>query len=182
MPKIVDREAYRDELLDRCLEVFAERGYRAATMRGLASALDVSTGTLYHYVANKGELFDRTVARATQQVIAGVLADLSRAEALDERLAALAAFVHARRDRLRGLLLTVLDAAREPDGIGSDAIAATVRRFRETIAQQLKPRTEAGAGLVLEVLVGRLVHQVVDPATPPPLAATVAMLRAALAC
>ncbi|GEM_PF-196701 len=57
MPKIVDHERYRQELLSQCFALFAERGYRALTMREIAKGLGVSTGTLYHYFDSKEELF-----------------------------------------------------------------------------------------------------------------------------
>lgn len=53
MPKVVDHDAYRDELLARCFFVFARYGYDKITMRKIAQVLQVSTGTLYHYFPNK---------------------------------------------------------------------------------------------------------------------------------
>lgn len=57
MPKIVDHECYRQELLSQCFALFAKRGYHALTMREIAKGLGVSTGTLYHYFDSKEELF-----------------------------------------------------------------------------------------------------------------------------
>ncbi|MGB6015410.1 MAG: helix-turn-helix domain-containing protein, partial [Nodosilinea sp.] len=48
MPKIVDHDQYRREILDQCFDLFAEKGYAALTMRQIAQELGVSTGTLYH--------------------------------------------------------------------------------------------------------------------------------------
>ncbi|MCX8123481.1 MAG: TetR/AcrR family transcriptional regulator [Spirochaetes bacterium] len=53
MPKVVDHDAYRDDLLSRCFWVFAQYGYDKMTMRQIAKVLGVSTGTLYHYFPNK---------------------------------------------------------------------------------------------------------------------------------
>jgi AcrR family transcriptional regulator len=54
MPKIVDHDQYRKELLSKCFDLFAEKGYGSITMRQIAEGLNVSTGTLYHYFpANK---------------------------------------------------------------------------------------------------------------------------------
>ena len=59
MPKIVDREAYREELLRQCFDLFAERGYGSITMRQIATGLGVSTGTLYHYFPSKESIFEQ---------------------------------------------------------------------------------------------------------------------------
>lgn len=61
MPKIVDHPKYKRELLEKSFECFAKYGYGAMTMRELASHLNVSTGTLYHYFAGKQVLFQALV-------------------------------------------------------------------------------------------------------------------------
>ena len=61
MPKIVDHESYRNELLDRCFPLFTNRGYAAISMRQIAEGLGVSTGTLYHYFDSKQAIFEKMV-------------------------------------------------------------------------------------------------------------------------
>jgi AcrR family transcriptional regulator len=61
MPKVIDKEQYREVLLTKSFALFADRGYASITMRQLAQALEVSTGTLYHYFANKQEIFEQTM-------------------------------------------------------------------------------------------------------------------------
>ncbi|WP_071189741.1 TetR/AcrR family transcriptional regulator [Trichormus sp. NMC-1] len=73
MPKIVDHEQYRKELLGACFDLFAEKGYGSITMRQIAEKLKVSTGTLYHYFPNKQALFEQLVEEISQQdVITGL--------------------------------------------------------------------------------------------------------------
>ena len=57
MPKIVDRDHYRQELLMKSFDLFAQKGYSSITMRQLAQGIGVSTGTLYHYFPSKEALF-----------------------------------------------------------------------------------------------------------------------------
>ena len=59
MPKIVDHEQYRKELLGKCFDLFAQKGYGSITMRQIAQGLGVSTGTLYHYFPSKQALFEQ---------------------------------------------------------------------------------------------------------------------------
>ena len=58
MPKIVNHEAYRLELLHKATPLFVQYGFEGLTTRQLARHLGVSTGTLYHYFANKEQLFE----------------------------------------------------------------------------------------------------------------------------
>jgi AcrR family transcriptional regulator len=67
MPKIVDHALYRKELLSQSFDLFAEKGYATVTMRQIAQALGVSTGTLYHYFPSKEVLFEQLMDELTQQ-------------------------------------------------------------------------------------------------------------------
>ena len=53
MPKIVDHDKYREQLLYEAFDLFATRGYSNITMREIAYHLKISTGSLYHYFPNK---------------------------------------------------------------------------------------------------------------------------------
>lgn len=62
MPKIVDREARRLEIVETFVRLAAAEGFEAVTTRRLASELGVATGGLWHYF--KG--FDEVLLRAFQ--------------------------------------------------------------------------------------------------------------------
>jgi AcrR family transcriptional regulator len=74
MPKIVDHEQYRKELLSKCFDLFAEKGYATITMRQLAQGLGVSTGTLYHYFPSKEALFEQLIYEMTSQDLRNFIA------------------------------------------------------------------------------------------------------------
>ncbi|GGA72291.1 transcriptional regulator [Pseudoclavibacter endophyticus] len=65
MPKIVDHEQRRADIISGLLRVVARDGIDAATTRALAKELGVATGSLWHYFSN----FDTLVAEATARVI-----------------------------------------------------------------------------------------------------------------
>jgi AcrR family transcriptional regulator len=46
----------RTELLQRAVEIFSSRGYRATSMKNLADQVNLSKSTLYHYFTSKQEL------------------------------------------------------------------------------------------------------------------------------
>ena len=64
MPKIVDADAVRNELLSKAAVLFARRGYGSLTIREIATEAGVSTGTLYHYFKGKEDLFRQLCAAA----------------------------------------------------------------------------------------------------------------------
>jgi AcrR family transcriptional regulator len=73
MPKIVDHNAYRNDIIQTVASLFAEHGYAALGMRDIAKALGVSKGTLYHYFPNKEALF-QAVCEAVVQLDLAVFA------------------------------------------------------------------------------------------------------------
>ncbi|OKH13376.1 TetR family transcriptional regulator [Fischerella major NIES-592] len=98
MPKIVDHEQYRKELLMKSFDLFAQKGYAAITMREIAKELGVSTGTLYHYFPNKEALFLQLVEEQTRQDILNFFAEAGDAKNLAERIKALMNFVAKNED------------------------------------------------------------------------------------
>lgn len=67
MNKIVDSSLRRDkreaEILDIALDVFAEHGFRKASVDDIAERLGLSAGALYRYAADKRDLYKKAVER-----------------------------------------------------------------------------------------------------------------------
>lgn len=83
MPKIVDRDAMQNAILDAAVKTFARKGYHAATIADLATAAGLGKGTLYLYFTNKEAVAEAMVARYFRH-----LADRLRAEARPSSLRA----------------------------------------------------------------------------------------------
>jgi len=109
MPKVVDHDHYRQELLFKAFNLFADRGYGSLTMRQLAEGLGVSTGTLYHYFQSKEDLFVRLMEELARQDFTEVEQALAGAgETLEDRIEALFAWVENREDLfIKQLLLSI---------------------------------------------------------------------------
>ena len=88
MPKIVDAEQYRQELLSKCFDLFAQEGYANVTTRQIAKELGVSTGTLYHYFPNKQALFEQLAQQVSRQDVK-TIGQIDRDQSIAERITAL---------------------------------------------------------------------------------------------
>ena len=86
MPKVVDHDRYRKELLSQCLALFAEQGYGSVTMRQIAQRLGVSTGTLYHYFPSKEGIFAQLVEELYEQNLARFFAEAPAEGTVGDRL------------------------------------------------------------------------------------------------
>ncbi|MBD2493328.1 TetR/AcrR family transcriptional regulator [Nostoc sp. FACHB-280] len=98
MPKIVDHDQYRKELLSKCFDLFAQKGYGSVTMRQIAQEMGVSTGTLYHYFSSKEALFEQLVEEISQQDVSAALAELEGKETLSEAMTALGKYLVKNED------------------------------------------------------------------------------------
>jgi AcrR family transcriptional regulator len=97
MPKIVDSERYRKELLHQCFDLLAEKGYANVTTRQLAQFLNISTGALYHYFPSKKALFEQLVEEMSQQDVQ-MLQAVAAGKTLPQRIRRLGELLVERED------------------------------------------------------------------------------------
>lgn len=165
MPKLIDHDKRREEILERCFDLFAEHGYAAMTMRKLASELGVSTGTLYHYFDGKPALFEAMFrwlhARDAAALAEGVAADATQAE----RLARLGEYITANQQHLQRTLRVALDFQRQHTDEASRAfVARTLRQYSAALQEQLELQDHpALTTVLLSFLLGLGVHGILDP-------------------
>ncbi len=75
-PRSAGWEDQRGQILAAAAALFAERGFTAATMQGLAAACGVSKATLYHYVRDKHDLLAQ-IAGGHVARLEGLVADVT---------------------------------------------------------------------------------------------------------
>lgn len=101
------RERRESEILDVALDVFAEHGFRKASVEDIAGRLAISPGALYRYAADKRDLYRKAVARGfglwQASVAEAVAAEVDHVSRF--RVACRSAFGYlAREPRLRRIL------------------------------------------------------------------------------
>jgi AcrR family transcriptional regulator len=110
MPKIVDRDQYRKELLNKCFEIFAEKGYSSVTMREIGSGIGVSTGTLYHYFPSKESLFEQLIEYLSyEDTKEEALAELGNPPTLAKKVEKLMDYLSQNEDYILKSLLMIFD-------------------------------------------------------------------------
>lgn len=164
MPRIVDHDRHRAELLGASFALFAERGYGAVTMRALARELGVSTGSLYHYFEGKPAMFRQMLLLRAAQDVADAEAEIPPDLEAAGRMAALLGYVETRIDYLRQLVLMSLDYYQlHPDD--REFLADVSRRYRGALVDRLQlPAPELGK-LLYSFVLGMVVHRTLDPAS-----------------
>lgn len=99
------QQARRREVLDAAVEVFSERGYRAASMSDIAAKLGMGKASIYHYVGSKEEVLIELYEDVLREnaIAARRIAESERIalDALAELIADRVAYTCHNRDLLR---------------------------------------------------------------------------------
>ncbi|HIK19258.1 MAG TPA: TetR/AcrR family transcriptional regulator [Leptolyngbyaceae cyanobacterium M33_DOE_097] len=165
MPKIVDHDAYRKELLSQCFDLFAEQGYGSITMRQIAQGLKVSTGTLYHYFPSKEAIFEQLMESMAQQDISQVIETLKDTETVGERIEIAFAFIEENRDRLEKQTLLMADYYQHQQrqkGSRSKVIQQIEQQIKELVMNVMKIDDSDVVDLVLSLVDGLMFAKVYD--------------------
>ncbi|MEG4322481.1 MULTISPECIES: helix-turn-helix domain-containing protein [unclassified Microcoleus] len=163
MPKIVDRELYRKELLNKSFELFAEKGYSSVTMREIASGIGVSTGTLYHYFASKESLFEQLIEYLSyEDTKEEELAQLGNPSTLGERIQEMMNYLAKNEDYIIKNLLITFDFCQHKTRQEIDhnqALQQAGKRYEEAVCCYLGVSDPAIAIFIINSVDGLLVRR-----------------------
>ncbi|MDZ8227014.1 MULTISPECIES: TetR/AcrR family transcriptional regulator [unclassified Nostoc] len=162
MPKIVDHEQYRKELLDKCFDLFAQKGYGSITMRQIAEGLGVSTGTLYHYFPSKQALFEQLAEEICEQDLSTALAELEGAQTLQESMEALGRYLVKNEDYFIKWTYIWIDFCQHKDSkemLKNSIFKRTNQRYQEAICDLLGIQDSVLASFVLSFLDGLILEK-----------------------
>lgn len=128
-------ERTRARIIAAAMRCVAEAGYSRASIREIAKAADMTSGSLYHYFPNKSELLTATVREIDDIALARLRSAAARSDDVVDRLEAmldeldrllreyphLAAFERAMRGHagLKGLRDTIDDVVRDAQSRGA---------------------------------------------------------------
>ncbi len=162
MPKIVDHEQYRKELLSKCFNLFAQKGYGSITMRQIAQGLEVSTGTLYHYFPSKQTLFEQLVEEINQQEMLMAIAELEGSQTIQEKMEALGRYLSKNEDYFIKLTYILVDFCQHQDSKepwSSGVFKRVDEQSRQAIKDVLGIQDSALASFILSLIDGLIIER-----------------------
>ncbi|MEG5019854.1 TetR/AcrR family transcriptional regulator [Microcoleus sp. AT8-B5] len=163
MPKIVDRDQYRKELLNKCFEIFAEKGYSSVTMREIGSGIGVSTGTLYHYFSSKESLFEQLIEYLSyEDTKEEALAELGNPPTLAKKVEKLMDYLSQNEDYILKSLLMIFDFCQQktPQEINNNqTLQQSGKRYEEAVTCYLGISDPALAKFIICYVDGLLVRR-----------------------
>jgi AcrR family transcriptional regulator len=168
MPKVVDRDRYRQELLKQCFDLFAQRGYGSLTMRQIAAKIGVSTGTLYHYFSSKEELFIQLIEEIIERDIlyANETIKYREIETLGERVKAMGNFIAQNEDYFHKETFLFINFLQQPELEQTkliEAIKSSYKRYQEEIVKLLGIEDRAIASYICCFIDGLITQRVFAP-------------------
>jgi AcrR family transcriptional regulator len=162
MPKIIDRDAYRKQMLDTSFQVLAQKGY-AFPMRQIAATLGVSTGTLYHYFPSKRVLFEQVSEHIVHKNIAKSLARIASEPSRAKRASILIDILIEDCDGLTALVLLSIDYARlVPRHEMSEFFTSFLQNYAKNLSELLQI-SEDLSHFIIAAADGILLHNWINP-------------------
>lgn len=79
-------ESKREQILRAAEEVFAEQGFKGATVREIAERVDIRTPGLYYHFSNKQEIYDSMIRNIYERLGEKILEPVERAEGIEEKV------------------------------------------------------------------------------------------------
>ncbi len=165
MPKIVDHDRYRAELLEKCFDLFTSRGYGALTMRQIAIGLGVSTGTLYHYFGKKETIFEQMVWFRVEQGLREFGEKINPADSIEVKVQNIFQQIGVLQDEMFKELVLYFDyyQHKQRNGIGKSEILIKIfKTFQPEIKNLICIKNKNAAQLLFSSVDGLLASQIYD--------------------
>lgn len=166
MPRRVDHEARRHEIVQATWRLIAQRGIEATTMRELARELGLANGSVTHYFPDKSAILTAAFAHVFAATTARF--EQNRARTGATGLAALRAFLleAAPIDEERSLEARIVIAFLEyaaADSALTEMFRGLMRQWQEAFAQMVAEAQEHGEvrdGLNVQAVSDAILHAV----------------------
>ena len=177
MPKIVDKEEKKTQILEASIRVFAEKGWNKTKISDIAEAADIGKGTVYEYFRSKDEVFAasfRYFMAQAETIVAG------RLTPIDDPLERLWAYFSSWADILESEYVDYLEIVIDfwAEGIRSKGRFSSVdimrvyydnRTFIESLLEEciaqdkIKPiDTKIVASIIIGALDGLMLQWIMD--------------------
>lgn len=163
MPKIVDHDEYRHELIQKCFPIFCRKGFANVTMRELAAEIGVSTGTLYHYFPSKENIMEQMFEYVQET---NVYEFVSRTEHLPTIAEKLDVFVVKWKEYgefYQNLMLLAIDMMRNIKNRNTEQVFVNFSNYyTEAMARELNLPEKQARSLFIYLL-GMIFHSMLTP-------------------
>lgn len=115
MPKIINHDEYRQELLKKSLRLFTRKGYHNINMKEIAAENGVSTGSLYHYFPSKENMLAQMIAWLGDENVDEYIRRTGSIDSVRERFDIIVNYWKENRELYQNIMLLAIDVFRNVD-------------------------------------------------------------------
>ena len=163
MPKIVDHDEYRRELLEKCFSIITRKGYAGVTMREIAKEIGVSTGTLYHYFPTKESIMEQMFAFVQETNVGEFITLTQQLESVDDKLDIFVEKWKEFGDFYQNVMLLSIDVMRNVKGRDTEEIFVSFSDYYTNAMAKELGLPEEGARALFVYLLGIVFHSMLTP-------------------
>lgn len=148
---MVIREDRKEQIIEKAVGVFAERGYYKATTALVAQAAGVTQPYVFHFFANKEELFKAVIDRAMNRIYETFIGVEAPADQLENTMGmAFIAMMNVHRDEI--LLVMQAHAIAEP--VIREHVRDKFRLIHETVTARFEQAAIPNAAAAASQFIG----------------------------
>jgi AcrR family transcriptional regulator len=162
MPKSVDHERHRRELLGKCFDLFCRKGYSNVTMREIAREIGVSTGALYHYFPTKINILEQLFSWVLESDIGEYRRRADREAHPERKIGSIIEYWYGRQEYYRNLLLLATDLYRNSPESAEKIFGNFAEYYKVGIASSLGTNRRLSE-ITFNYLLGCVVHTLLAP-------------------
>lgn len=115
MPKIVNHDEYRQNILEKSFHLFTSKGYNNINMKEIAAEIGVSTGTLYHYFPSKEKMLAEMISWIGYENTEEYIKRTSSVESIHDRFDMIVDYWKEKGRLYENILLLAFDMYRNTD-------------------------------------------------------------------
>lgn len=163
MPKIVNHTSYREEILEKCFDLFARSGFQGITMREIGKELKISTGTLYHYFPSKEEIFRQMLFQLSQKQVLILSERFSRTKSFEEKIQYLIQHIARNETFFQKLLFLIIDYYRQ-NGLKDPEhfIRNIANYYRKSLSELIGIGDSPAIGALFTFCLGLIVQSMIE--------------------
>ena len=158
MPKIVDHDQVRADIVARAVELFAEQGFGGLGIRGLAKAVGMAKSSIYYYFPTKEALIEAVIEAVVAQDVASLEGVIGNANSFDDRLDRAITWASDNEDRLATQIRILNEAAREQIWTDDGSVVGT---YVKGMSRAIGLNVGAARSFYLQIL-GVVLQRMVD--------------------
>ncbi|MBI9092639.1 MAG: TetR/AcrR family transcriptional regulator [Desulfobacterium sp.] len=163
MPKVVDHDKFREELLENCFKIFSQKGYSKVSIREIAKETGLSTGSIYHYFKNKEDILEQMFSYIRKKNFGKYQELIRDVDSIEDRLKIITEFWKEHIDDYQDLMLLSIDYLRNNNSIKENKMFHDFSVFYITaLSDSLELRT-GEAEILFTYLMGVVMNSLLIP-------------------